>query len=210
MNEQARLLRGRDALARFDKAGREDAGVAVALDERVDGIAVGRDRRSYQPAVLIFEGRRRLQDASAAAHGHLEGGVGILDENRDVLDAVAVQGDVARDLVVGNQTCGKHEAQLILRQEIADAIAHARFGAGVGDLIESEGGHVIVGRLLGVADVKLDVVPVDLRERIAARLGRCAHVERTWRSLAGCPVESGRHGDVGRAAPFGAKRFLRD
>src|SRR5580700_3117148 len=55
---EARLLRRREALARFDKAGRENAGIAVALDKRVDGIAIRRDRRSYEPPAVIVEGGR--------------------------------------------------------------------------------------------------------------------------------------------------------
>ncbi len=83
--------------------------------------------------------------------GHFEG---------DVFDAVAVLPGEARDLALGREGGGKHEANLALLEDVAGAVAHAGFEAGIGDGSEAEGGGVPVDGLFGVAHVELDVVPV--------------------------------------------------
>ncbi len=62
------------------------------------------------------------KDARAAAYRHLKCGLDVLDENGDVFDAVAVQHNVPRDLVVGPQTGSENEAQIVLFEQVADAI----------------------------------------------------------------------------------------
>ena len=169
---QAGLARVPMRLARLDEARHEDPGVAVALDERVHGVAVGGDRRPNDAAVCVVETSAAAITMRAPPRDrHLERGARVFDHDRDVFDAVAVQHDVPRDLVVRHQARRQHEAQIVLLEQIADAISHAGLRTRVRDLIEAERRHVIVRRLLRVADVELDVVPVDLCQRIAARFG---------------------------------------
>ena len=106
-------------------------------------------------------------------------------------------------------------------EHVADAVLYARFGAGVGDLLEAERRHVVVRGLFGVADVKLDVVPVDVRQRIAARLCGRTHAavlaKRSPPALLqarpGMDARSGgekpRHEHIYGAAPGRARGVLR-
>ncbi len=204
MNCRPGLLRVRDALALLDEPRHEDAAVAVALDERVNGVAVGGDRRLDELPARVFEHGRLAHDTRAAAHCHLERGLRVVDEDRDILDAVAVQRDVARDLVVRLQTGRQNEAQLVLLEQVADAIADARFGPGIGDLFETERRHIIMCCLLGVADVKLDVVPVDLCEGVAARFGRRTHGAHLAKPR-GRPCRSKPYDDIHGDTPVRAR-----
>ncbi len=116
---------------------------------------------------------------------------------------------MACDLVVGQQARGQDEAQLVLFEKVADAIPDAGLRSGVGNLLEPEGGHVIMRRLFSVSDVELDVIPIDLRERIAPGLGRGAHESRSWRRRGGGPVKAAVHEDVAGRDRLGAQRFHR-
>ena len=80
------------------EAGQEGALVAVALDEGVDRLAVGRDRRHPHGAVLVADRVGLEQAAGAAANRDAIGLLGVGDRQRHDLDTVAVVGDVARDL----------------------------------------------------------------------------------------------------------------
>ena len=68
---QAGRLEGARAVAfRVERlvARREDAAIAVAVDEAVRRVAVGADRGVFVDAVFVFEQRRR-RDADGAARG---------------------------------------------------------------------------------------------------------------------------------------------
>ena len=73
------------------------------------------------------------------------------------------------DLVVGLEARREHETQIVLLEQIADSAFDAGLGPGIRDLVETERRHIIVGRLLCIADVELDVVPIDLGQRMAAQ-----------------------------------------
>ena len=104
---------------------------------------------------------------------------------RDISDAVAMQPNVSRDLVVRHEARRQDEAQLVLLEQIADAISNSRLGPGIADLVEAERRHVVMRGLLGVADVELDVIPVDLCQRVGLRLGGGAHVRGLEGAAAG-------------------------
>jgi hypothetical protein len=109
-------------------------------------------------AVLVayLEGLARAD--SAALGGLVPSGGGVVNPKGDVADAVAVLNDVFIHLMVGAQRGGENEADLVLLEDVTGAISEAGLGAGIGDELITEGGAVVVGRLAGVADVKLYVV----------------------------------------------------
>ena len=94
----------------------------------------------------------------AAAHGLVEGEVGVVDEERDVDDAVAVSADVLGGGMVVAQRRGDDEADLPLPQHVRGGVAVAGLEAGVGELRKAEGLAVEKSGLLGVARPQLDVV----------------------------------------------------
>jgi len=139
-------------------AGEEGSGVVGAVDEGVDGFAVGGDAGGGDAAVGVGEVGGVL-DAAGAAGGGLDPGLaGVVDPESDGVDAVAVGVDVAGDFAVGTEGSGEDEADFSLLEDVAGAVALAGLGAGVGDEGHAEGRTVEVGGLAGVADVELDVV----------------------------------------------------
>ncbi|MNY22783.1 hypothetical protein D3C86_1564220 [compost metagenome] len=155
-------------------AGQEDAGVVGALDEGVDGVAVGRHAGEHDAAVGVGA-LGGLHDAGGATRNRLVvGEAGVVDDDGDVLDAVPVRLDVLGDRMIGGEGRGQDEADLALLEHVARAIALARLGAGIGDRVEAEGLLVEVGGLLGVADVEFDVVDTRHDDGIGAGRGERA------------------------------------
>src|SRR6266851_1395745 len=138
--------------------GEEGAGVVGAIDEGVDGVAVGGDAGGGDGAVVVGEGGGLLDTAGSAAGGLDPCLAGVVDPEGYGADAVAVGVDVAGDVGVGAKGCGKDEADLALLEDVGGAVTLAGLGAGVGDEGHPEGGAVEIGSLAGVADVELDVV----------------------------------------------------
>jgi len=64
----------------------------------------------------------------------------------------------------------EHEPDPALLEDVRGAVARAGLEAGVGDLAEAEGVHVVVGGLERVADVELDVVDAVERHEVVLRL----------------------------------------
>ena len=72
----------------------------------------------------------------------------------------------------GADTACEHEANLALLQHVGRAVANARLGTRVRDPLEPERVLVPVGRLLGVADPQLEVIPPFERHEIPLYHGR--------------------------------------
>ncbi len=154
-----------------------------AVDEGVDGVAVGGDAGDGDAAVVVGEFGGLLDAAGAAAGGLGPGLAGVVDPEGDGADAVAVGVDVVGDLGVGAERGGQDEADLSLLEDVGGAVAVAGLRACVGDQRHAEGGAVEVGGLAGVADVELDVVGALEGEEVGGlggfRLGErgCGHGE---------------------------------
>ena len=114
-------------------AGEEGAVVVAAVDEGVEGIAVGGDAGDGDLAVVVGEGGWLLDAAGAAAGGLDPCLAGVVDPEGNGADAVAVGVDVAGDVGVGAQGGGENEADFSLLQDVGGAVALAGLGAGVGD-----------------------------------------------------------------------------
>ena len=142
-----------------DVAGQVRALVAVAADERVHDVAVGGDRRELDLAEVVLHDVR-LDNALGAARDRLAIGVGDVGHaQRDVLHAVAVSERVPADRAVAAHRARDDEADLVLLEHVARAIAHARLGAGVRGAAKAERVLVVERRLLRVPHPQLDVVP---------------------------------------------------
>ena len=140
-------------------ARQERPGVVGTGNERVHDLAVGRDRRDLDAAVLVLD-PLRLADAARPALGRDAIRLArVGDGHRDVAHAVAVDAGEARDLVVGGERAREDEAHLALAHHVRRAVADAGLRPCVSLAMEAEGVLVVVGALLGVPDPELDVVP---------------------------------------------------
>ena len=161
---------GRAVLARL-VAGEERAGVVLALDERVQRLAVGGDRAHADGAVLVGLLPRLAHAGGAALDGGVVGVGGVGHGQGDHSRAVAVGGVVLGDLVAGRQRAGEDEADAALLQDVRRAVAQPGLEAGVGDLPEAERAGVEVRGLPGVADPQLDVVDAVERHEVLGGVG---------------------------------------
>ena len=183
-------------------AGREDAVVVAPVDERVERLAVGPDRR---PAEHRRPRRRRARSARAPrprrgrrlAPGRLDVG----DRERDVVDAVAVRADVLGDLAVRGQRRGEHEPDVVLDHDVARPVADLRLEPAEGDRREAPQRAVVGRRLAGVADPELDVVDAVERQEVG-RLGVGVRIDPGARLVGGPAGQRLGH----RASPLRAGR----
>jgi hypothetical protein len=153
------------------EARQERAGVVLALDEGVQGLAVGGDRRQADRAVLVGELVRLGDPAGPAADGDAVGVLGAGNAQRHHLDAVAVLGDVPRHLAAAVQRRGEDEANGALLDDPGGAVAHARLQPRVGSGREAERVLEEVRRGERVADIKLDVVDAEQRHLVVGGNG---------------------------------------
>lgn len=148
----------------FVRAGAGDKGVDAAAvganggdGDAAGGIAIG-------PGFAANCGRCAVFDRAFKSFFCIE------DGERDVFDAVAVHGDFEGSGVFGRQAAGEQEADVALGEEIACGIAIA--GGEIVDLFDLEAEAVSVEErgLLGVTNMKADVVDIDQLEWIGAGL----------------------------------------
>src|SRR5437763_4427527 len=149
-----------------DVTGEERAAVVRAVDEGVDRVAVGRDRRALDRPVLVLVASRLHHAAGAARHGLAVGLRRVGHSEGDVADAVAVSRMVLRDLVFLPQRPRNDETHFPLLEHVGRAVADSRLGAGIRRPGEAHGVLVEVRRLLRVADPELDVIPPEQRHEV--------------------------------------------
>jgi hypothetical protein len=124
----------------------------------MDGIAVSVDGGAADGAVLISNFVGLLGRLGAASQGRVEGPVGIIDQERNVVDAVAVLANVLAGGVIGVHRSGEQEIRLALAHDIGSKLALARFQASISHLRESEALAVEIRCLPRIAYPKLDVM----------------------------------------------------
>jgi hypothetical protein len=54
--------------------------------------------------------------------------------------------------------CGQDKRDLVLSDRVTGAISHAGFGSAIGHRLKTERALIKMRRLLGVTDIKLDVI----------------------------------------------------
>ena len=151
-----------------DVAGEVRAFVVAPADERVHDVAVGRDRRELDTAELVLHPLRLGHALRTALHGLTVRLARVRDAQRDVLDPVAVRRGELADLVPATQRARDHEADVVLLEHVARAVADPRLRACVRRAAEPECVLVVEGGLLGVPHPELDVVPPVERHEVVA------------------------------------------
>ena len=139
-----------------DVAGAVVAAVVATVDEGVLRLAVGADRGEAQRAVLVGQLVGLAHRAGTAGDRRLVRGGRVVDDEREVLRAVAVLADVGPDRRVGGEAGGDHESDVALLQQVGGDVVAARLGAGVGGDPEAERGGQEPRGGAGVADVELE------------------------------------------------------
>ena len=66
--------------------------------------------------------------------------------------------NVIRNCVFRAKRCGQDKRDLVLPDHVAGALSHAGFGSAIGHGLKTERALIKMRRLLGVTDVKLDVI----------------------------------------------------
>ena len=134
--------------------------VAVAADERVHDVAVGRDRRELDLAEVVLDrpaARRRRARRAAPPARYASRASG----TRSAMSFTPSPCCLAKSPIScpRRNALDDDEANVVLLEDVARAVAHARLGACVRRAAEAERVLVVVRGLLRVPDPELDVVP---------------------------------------------------
>ena len=149
-----------------DVARQVEPGVARAVDQRVHGVAVRRDGRDADGAVLVGDVGRLLHHPGAGGAGVRDAPVDVGHLERDVGDAVAVRPVVVEQRAVrGDAALDDEPARAALEHERL-VVAVAGLRPGVGHQLHAVGRLEVVRGLGGVADHEDDGVPAGHRERV--------------------------------------------
>ena len=128
----------------------------------MDRVAVRGDRRDSDQTVFVLQFERLTDTARAALRRFLPGLPGVVDPQRHIAHAVSVDAHMLRDVSIGTQRGGQHEAHLPLLQNIRSAVADTGFRPGISDELHAKGEPVKIGGLAGIAHPELHVVrPVE-------------------------------------------------
>ncbi len=147
-------------------AGQVGAVVAGAVDQRVAGLAVRRDRRAPDRAVLVGDVVRLLEDGRALGPRVPDALVDVGDLEREVDHAVAVLAVVVVQRAVRGDAAVDHEAGRAGLQHERLVVAVAGLRARVRDEPHAERGLVEPRGLGGVADHEHHGVHRAYRERV--------------------------------------------
>src|SRR5262245_25440974 len=74
--------------------------------------------------------------------------------------------NVIRECMFRPKRCGQNKRDLVLPNHIAGALPHTGFGSAIGDRLKTERALIKMRRLLGITDVKLDVIGPFQRQKI--------------------------------------------
>ena len=129
-----------------------------AVDEGVDRIAVGRDRRQLDRSVLVFQVVGLVDAPRSALRGLFPGLPGVVHPERHIAHAVSVAMHVVGNFAVRAQRRREHEADLALLQHIRSPVAQSGLRTGVGHQLHAEGEPVKIRGLARIADVELDII----------------------------------------------------
>jgi len=100
------------------ETGQKRPRVLLAVDERVDVLAVGSDRRALNTAEVILDPVRLDDSACASLHGLPVGLAGVRHRQRRVLHTVAVHAGEARDLTVALHSARQDETDVSLLDNV--------------------------------------------------------------------------------------------
>ena len=100
------------------EARQEQAAVIATLHDRVDGVAIGADRRNDDLAIGIADHFRIARRRGPALECHGMGRARILHPERHVAHAVTMQPHMLGDFAVRTKGRREHEAELVLHQQV--------------------------------------------------------------------------------------------
>src|SRR5215213_1653645 len=80
-------------------SGQERAAISVALDKRVDRIAIGSDCGFNETAALVAQDGWLHDGLGAIPHCVFKDGSGVIDREGDISNAVAMQSNVFRNAI---------------------------------------------------------------------------------------------------------------
>ncbi len=168
---------GRIVRCHRTEARHEETLVAAAFHQGVDGVAVGADGGGHDLALVVAQHPGLMDRRGAPLDGPGERLARVVHPERQIPDPVAVAIDVVGHgprLVgqVRTDRGGEQEADPVLLEQVAGAVADAGLGAAVSHELESEGGAVVVAGLPGVSDPEFDVVGAVDREGVGDGCGR--------------------------------------
>src|SRR2546425_1156087 len=106
--------------------GKERALVLRTLDERVDRVAVGRDRGTADRSELVLDGRGLLDPFGPALRRLLVRAVHVFDFERDVAAAISMEPDLLGHEPLRPERRGQREADLALLEHVGGAVPHLR------------------------------------------------------------------------------------
>src|SRR5579862_7070901 len=141
-----------------NKAREKRPAIILSLDKTMDRFAVRGNGGDADFAMLVAQRFRGPHAGRSALSGLAVSGFGVIHPQRYIVDAIAVLEQVRGNRVIGRERRSQHEANLILLEQIGSLAAHAGFGTAVGGELHTESRAVEMRGLLGVADVKFDIV----------------------------------------------------
>src|SRR3984893_5154441 len=133
-------------------------------------LAISMDAAHHDFAVFVVESLR-FQVPLAAALGRFFPGRGrVFYFQRDHLDAVAMFLNVVGDRIAFANGSGQNERELVLPNRITGAIFDSGFRSAVCETLKTKNAFVKMRRLLGVTDVKFNVIRALERQEIFRNL----------------------------------------
>lgn len=133
--------------------------VIYSLDERVHGVVVRLDGCHDHRSMLVLQLHRSKDRLCSFAHSSIVTGSCILDSEGDVLDAIAVLGDVRAELLVPwIQSTRESQNDVIQPYHVSANIPMPSFKTLVSNKIKAESTCIVGGCLFGVANPKFNVV----------------------------------------------------
>ena len=142
----------------FPEPWHERAVVILPFDKQMDDLAISVDSAHHDFAFVILQ-RLRLQITFATAlRRFFPCWSCVLNCQRKHFHAVAMFVMVVCDRMIRPQRRGQDKGQLVLTDRIARPILHSRFRSWIGKALKTKRGLIKMRRLLGVTDVKLDVI----------------------------------------------------
>src|SRR6516165_7184434 len=103
---------------------------------------------------------------AAALCGLLPSRSRVLHFQCDRSHAVAMLKNVIGDCVFCAKRCGQNERNLVLPNHVTGALSHASLGSAVGYWLKTERALIKMRRLLGVTDIKFNVICPFKRQKI--------------------------------------------
>src|SRR5215831_9659616 len=138
----------------------EAASIFVPLNEAMNGIAIGGDAGTHEPAVSIHRFLRFSHAPGATTNSLVVSSSGIGNAQSDVPNAVSMFSDMRGNFRSGMriQRRSQKETNMVARKKPGGAISYTGLQATIGYRHQPESCPIKIGGLTRVGDIKLNVV----------------------------------------------------